>query len=107
MKPTAQPPHSFPVRLLLHKGSGLASNARGGGKRQAELPPHPQYPGGQRIAAVSGPLALELENMTYKLLVTFTKVVHAAMPKGQLPLVDTDMHWSTDDDFEIASREAM
>jgi hypothetical protein len=41
------------------------------------------------------------------LLVTFTEVVHAAMPKGQLPLVDTDMHWSTDDDFEMASREAM
>ena len=83
VKPEMQPPHRTPERLPLHSGLGLGAFDSGGGSRHEGLPPHPQYPAGHLLALVRD-TEVEFENDAQNPLVTFTNVVQAAMPNGQL-----------------------
>jgi len=53
---------------------------------QDGLSPHAQYPAGHWLALVRGPVItdVEFENAAQNPLVTFTDVVQAAIPNGQL-----------------------
>ena len=85
VKPEMQPPHRTPERLPLHSGLGLGAFDSGGGSRHEGLPPHPQYPAGHWLAGVRDAFVTEeFENAAQNPLVTFTNVVQAAIPNGQL-----------------------
>ena len=53
---------------------------------QDGLSPHAQYPAGHCLALVRGPVVADIkfENAAQNPLVTFTDVVQAAIPNGQL-----------------------
>ena len=84
-----QPPHNTPVRFSAHREFAFLLYARGGGNGHVE-DPQPQYPGGHRLASVRGPFVVEDEskNAAQNPLVTFTNVVQAAIPNGQLVVAE-------------------
>ena len=90
-----QPPHNTPVRLPAHREFAFLLYARGGGNGHVEVEdPQPQYPGGHWLASVRGPVVTEaeFENFAQNPFVTFTDVVQAAIPDGQLVAEGKGMH---------------
>ena len=94
VNPDTQPPHRTPERLPLQSGLGFAAFDSGGGSRQDGLSPHVQYPAGHWLALVRGLVItdVEFENAAQNPLVTFTYVVQAAIPNGQLVADGRRMH---------------